>query len=139
MPCRRTLAPLSLVHVSSSRHTSLFCDCRGNKQLSCYDTNGNRLWVSVDEERLKGHTDIDFDTRGDIIVCDYTNQQLHVYAWRNGEEAGGGGRGSVPRYSRSFSSKGFGPGRVMFPSAIASARGQLWVLDEYTARVQRFE
>ena len=82
----------------------------------------------VGNGELKAALDVEFANNGDVIVCDGApNHRICMYS----------GDGST--LLRQWGGKGDADGMLLDPTALAMCRGQLYVLDAGSKRVQVFE
>ena len=100
---------------------------QGDGRLSVFTLAGEFV-RRIGEGELKAAADVEFADNGDIIVCDYPNHRVCVYSadgttllrqWGGESEAD--------------------DGKFKTPTALAMCRGQLYVLDYDSDRVQVFE
>lgn len=93
--------------------------------VRCVDGNGEKK-ESEDELDVEGH-DVAFARNGDIVVADYKGHRVGVLS------------SDGSKLLRLFGSKGDEPGKFKHPCALTVNSGQLYVLDNSSARVQVFE
>lgn len=99
-----------------------------NKRLSLFSLTGELVRCIGAGGALKGPRDVDFAPNGDILVADADARNQHICVFSSD--------GST--LLRSFGVRGDGPGQFQAPGALAITRGELYVVDEDSTRVQVF-
>ena len=111
-----------------SRHITLAeSNGRGRGRLSVFTLAGEFVRCILVSE-LKDAGDVEFAANGDIIVCDGSpKHRICVYS------------ADSSTLLRQWGGYGDADGEFKLPAALAMCGGQLYVLDQYTKRVQVFE
>lgn len=96
-----------------------------NHRLSKLTLTGDFVrWIG--EGTLSHPADVAFTPSGDILVADWEGKRVAVFS------------SDGSSLSRTFGCRGNAPGQFTGPAALAMQGGQLYVLDENTARVEVF-
>jgi len=74
-----------------------------------------------------GHKDVTFNSAGEVVVTEYTNNRVCVFSQSDGT------------LLRTWRANRTGNSGINKPMALATSRNRLYVLDEHGARVQVFE
>ena len=126
-------APGQLLHCHGVRFTPdsrhiIVAESSGNgtSRLSVFTLTGEFVRC-IGEGQLKGAGDVDFSDNGDVIVCDSWAHRICVYS------ADGG------TLLQRWGGWGDTAGMFTYSCALAMCGGQLFVLDEFSKRVQVFE
>jgi len=74
-----------------------------------------------------GYKDVTFNSAGEVVVTDTSNRRVCVFSQSDGT------------LLRTWGANGTGNSQFNSPTALATSRNRLYVLDEHRARVQVFE